>query len=303
MNSPLRRPPLAGFFHKSENMMSRGLRHKPTLNVVLFFLTIGTTYLRGGPWYSFGVMTILLAHEMGHYLMCKKYGIYATMPYFIPFPSFLGTMGAVIKMDARIPSRKALFDVAIAGPLAGLLLTLPAIYFGVQWSEVVEKSALHGHGTALGEPVLYKLLSNLSIGTIPQSQDIYMHPLAFAGWAGLLVTALNLLPVGQLDGGHLVYALFGRHHKTVAGWAIAGFAVVAIFIFPGYAVFLLLLLWFGFRHPPTMDETPLDNKRKAIGIITLMIFVLSFTPEPIISDFNSIVRDYLWNFLFPSGSI
>lgn len=274
---------------------------KPKLNVILFIATCFTTFATGwfshgywqaGLWYGAAIIAILLSHEMGHYLMCRKHGIRATLPFFLPFPNFpppvpmlnpFGTLGAVIRMESRIPSRKALFDVAVAGPLAGLAVTIPCIYFGIRLSEVIDTSTLGKAGTvSLGESMLFAELSRLAIGSLPQNQDIVLHPLAFAGWAGLFVTALNLLPIGQLDGGHIVYALIGKNHNYVATVALIGFGLVSIFIYPGWFLLLILLIWFGHRHPPTMDETPLDDKRIAIGIITLIIFALSFTPEPFI---------------------
>lgn len=266
---------------------------RPKLNIILFLATCCTTFITGwfqngywqaGLWYGFAIISILLAHEMGHYLMCKKYGIKATLPFFIPFPPFgnpFGTMGAVIKMESRIPNRKALFDVAVAGPLAGLALTIPAIYFGVQLSQIVEiKPAAAGGTIYLGESFLYAQISKLAIGTLPEGKDVLLHPLAFAGWAGLFVTALNLLPIGQLDGGHVVYALLGKRHDWVATTALIAFGLISIFMYQGWFLLLILLIWFGYRHPPTLDDRPLDKKRIAIGIFTLVIFLLSFTPEP-----------------------
>jgi len=236
-----------------------------------------------GIWYGGAIISILLAHEMGHYIMCKKYGISVTLPFFIPFPPFIspfGTLGAVIKIESRIPSRKALFDVAVAGPLAGLFLTIPAIYFGIQLSEIVDSQPADASGMIyLGESFLFAKLSNLA-QSVPENQDVMLHPLAYAGWAGLFVTALNLLPIGQLDGGHIVYALIGRGHKIVATTALIAFGGIAIFIFHGWILLLIMLIWFGYKHPPTMDETPVDTKRIVIGVITLLIFLLSFTPEP-----------------------
>ena len=265
----------------------------PKVNYWLFVATCVSTFLTGwlfngswqaGAWYSGGIITILLAHEMGHYLMCRKYGIMATLPYFIPMPlTLFGTLGAVIKMEARLPSRKALFDVAIAGPLAGLVFTIPAIYFGVQMSQIVTTDALPATGgVQLSEPYLFSRIAELAIGAIAADQTILIHPLGYAGWAGLFVTALNLLPIGQLDGGHIVYAVFGKRHKFIAGISLAIFALITIFWFHGWALLLLLLLFFGFRHPPTMNEAPLDYGRVALGVLTLVLFALSFSPEPII---------------------
>ena len=265
----------------------------PRLNVILFICTCVTTFATGwlqngswqaGLWYGGGIIAILFAHEMGHYLMCRMYGIRATWPFFIPFPPLVnpfGTLGALIKMESVIPSRKALFDVAVAGPLAGLVLTIPAIYFGVIMSDVVEATATQADGVVyLGESFLYSILSDFAIGSLPEGQDVMLHPLAYAGWAGLFVTALNLLPIGQLDGGHIVYAMIGERHQMVATLALVAFGAVAVFIYPGWVLFIGLLLWLGHGHPPTLNESPIDLKRKTIGILTIIIFVLSFTPEP-----------------------
>lgn len=264
---------------------------KPKVNLILFVATFLSTFFAGwlprhsvteGLWYSTAIISILLAHEMGHYLMCRRHGIRATLPYFIPFPipgNPFGTLGAVIRMESRIPSRKALFDVAVAGPLAGLVVTLPCIYYGIQLSEVVDLNRVEGVAT-LGESFLFAQISKLAKGDLAANQDILLHPLAFAGWAGLFVTALNLLPIGQLDGGHIVYALIGRHHRIVALVALAGFVLVCVFVYPGWFLLIVLIFWFGYQHPPTLDERPLDRKRFALGIITLILFLLSFTPRP-----------------------
>lgn len=265
----------------------------PRLNLYLFLATCLTTFLTGwvgngnwqaGLWYGGAIISILLAHEMGHYMMCMKYGIRATLPFFIPFPPAInpfGTLGAVIKMESKIPSRKALFDVAVAGPLAGLVLTIPAIYFGIQLSEIVESQPTEASGVLyLGESFLFAKLSYLAVGVLAENQDVMLHPLAYAGWAGLFVTALNLLPVGQLDGGHIVYSIIGKNHRFVAMTALIAFTYIAVFMFAGWIVFLALLVWVGPKHPPTLDESALDWKRSALGIFTLIIFFFSFTPQP-----------------------
>ncbi len=283
VSTPARRP----------RILDRLRSDNPRLNLILFLATCLTTFVTGwlprydwraGLWYSVAIVSILLAHEMGHYLMCRKYGIRATLPFFIPFPPLLnpfGTLGAVIKMESMIPSRKALFDVAVAGPLAGLVLTIPAIYFGVSFSEIVESSTIGGGTVSLGESYLFAKISNWAVGVLPEHQDVLLHPLAYAGWAGLFVTALNLLPIGQLDGGHVIYAMLGKHHRPVTLLALAGFAAIAVFKYPGWLLLLVLLIWFGHRHPPTLDERPIDLKRRVVGVLMIVIFLLSFTPEPI----------------------
>lgn len=268
----------------------------PGLNLILFFLTCVSTFFQGystsptgsladGFWYSGGIITILLFHEMGHYFMCRRHGVHATLPFFIPLPilSPFGTMGAVIRMDSRMPDRRALFDIGIAGPLAGLVVAIPAIYFGVQMSDVRALDTL-GESMTLGESLLFKWLSFLAIGPLQEGTDIILHPLAYAGWAGLFVTALNLLPVGQLDGGHILYALLGERSVFIGRVALALFALMGIVVFPffpGWFPFILLLIWFGYRHPPTADHfTPLDSKRRALAYLAFVIFIVSFTPIP-----------------------
>ena len=256
---------------------------KPHINLILFLLTVLSTYLTSGIWYSVAIIAILLSHEMGHYVMCRKYGVTATLPFFIPFPYLnpFGTMGAVIQMRGMIPNRKALFDIGVAGPLAGFVLTVPAIYFGVAHSTIIDSSQIESASLSLGESLLFKFISFLAVGRVPEGHDILLHPAAYAGWAGLFVTALNLLPIGQLDGGHLVYSLLGRQRAKIYYIIfLIGLGLLSI-IYPGWALLFGLLLVFGRRHPPPLDDvTPLDNKRKIIGFLVILIFMLSFTPIP-----------------------
>ncbi|MCF6159420.1 MAG: site-2 protease family protein [wastewater metagenome] len=256
---------------------------KARIHVLLFIATFLTTYYVNGPWYSVAIMTILLSHELGHFLMCRKYHVDATMPYFLPlpFPPF-GTFGAVIKMKGVIPHKKALFDIGASGPLIGLLFSIPAIIIGLLLSDVRPMPSDDSFYLGLGEPILFSFITKLIFGTLPQGMDIYLHPIAFAGWAGLFVTALNLLPIGQLDGGHVMYALLGKKSDIVYRIGIFLFCVIAILLYPGWMVFAILLLLFGFRHPAPVDEvTPLDFRRKVLGIILFIIFLLSFTPVPL----------------------
>lgn len=266
---------------------------KPVVNLVLFILTFITTFATGylyhnkvsaGFWYSFGIMSILLSHEMGHYLMCRKYGVRATLPFFIPFPPLInpfGTMGAVIRMEGRMPNRRVLFDIGAGGPIAGLIPTLPAVYFGLKMSEIVPQQQQMQGLIYLGDSLLFKALTYLAHGSIAFQQDVILHPLAFAGWAGLFVTALNLLPIGQLDGGHVLYALFGERSQYIYPIILGLFALVCIFFYIGWILLIILLMWFGFRHPPTLDPvTPLDPLRRNIAIGMFVLFILSFTPIP-----------------------
>jgi len=254
----------------------------------LFLLTVASTFMvglsdgiAGAFWYSGGIMVILLAHEMGHYLMARKHGIPATLPYFIPMPfSPFGTMGAVIRMSGTIPDRRALMDVGAAGPLAGMVFIIPAIVLGLLKSKLVTLAAIGDNSISLGDSLLFTLLARISVGPVPAGQDILLHPLAFAGWVGLLVTALNLLPVGQLDGGHISYSLFQGKSRTVSKifyWILIG---VCLFLYAGWMLLVVVLTLIR-RHPPTWDDSlPLDRRRVLMGGIALAIFLLAFTPVP-----------------------
>lgn len=253
------------------------------LHASLFVLTVASTWLVNGFWYSLAIVAILLAHEMGHYLACRRYRVPATLPFFIPMPfTLFGTMGAVIRMRGRIPDRRVLFDIAVAGPLAGLVLAVPACLAGLKVSTIVPAVSGQPGTVQLGDSLLFSFLSRIVLGPLPEGMDVMLHPLAFAGWAGLFVTALNLLPVGQLDGGHVIYALLSRRSRWVSVVVVALFAYICIFHFPGWTLLLALIVLFGFRHPPVLDETRrLDPRRRALGIAMLLFFVVSFTPVPV----------------------
>ncbi len=250
-------------------------------HIILFILTAISTYLVGGLIYSSAIMIILLAHEMGHYFMSKRYGIPTTLPYFIPLPlPPFGTFGAIIKMKGIIINKKALFDVGVAGPLSSFIVSLPCALVGIKLSTLVPIDSSADY-IRLGDPLLFKLIQWILIGELPPGYDIILHPLAYAGWVGLFVTALNLLPVGQLDGGHVVYAVFGQKSK----WAFMGSILILVFLAlyynPGWLALIILLLIFGMRHPQPFDsETPLDRPRKILACFMLIIFILSFTPAP-----------------------
>lgn len=251
------------------------------LQLLLFLLTIGSTLLVGGVWYSLSIVSILLAHEMGHYFMSRRYGVPTTLPYFIPFPlSPFGTFGAIIKMKGVVLDKKALFDIGVAGPLSGFIVAVPFIIIGIKLSTVQAVTASMSY-MQLGDPLMFKLLQKLLIGEIPKGFDVVLHPMGYAGWVGLFVTALNLLPAGQLDGGHVIFALFGERSKWVSGACIVLLGIVAVLYNPGWLVLVILLLVFGVRHPEPIDmETELDGKRKVLAVIILLIFILSFTPVP-----------------------
>jgi membrane-associated protease RseP (regulator of RpoE activity) len=282
-------------------------RQRVWVHLLLFALTVVSTVLVGGPAFSAALLSILTAHEFGHYFTAKWHRVPASLPYFLPLPlPPFGTLGAVIRMSARIPHRRALFDIAAAGPIAGLVLALPLSYVGILASEIVRTDGLPENVVSLGEPLLFQGLAWLAHGSLSPDVDLLLHPLAYAGWAGMFVTALNLLPIGQLDGGHITHALFGSRSRQVAFVIFAGLAAYTLIpivgrllvallpgLFGGLAqyelirrqptwILLLALLWFfGLRHPPTEDETlPLGFRRQAIGALLMVIFVLCFSLDP-----------------------
>ncbi|OPX97304.1 MAG: Peptidase family M50 [Syntrophorhabdus sp. PtaB.Bin047] len=253
------------------------------LHLLLFLATIASTVLVGGFLYSLAIMTILLCHELGHYFVGRHYGIPSTLPFFIPLPlPPFGTFGAVIKMKGGFVNRNTLFDVGIAGPLSGFAATLPFIVVGMKMSTVTPLAGIPAASyMQLGDPLLFRLLQPLLIGDIPAGHDLVLHPFAYAGWVGLFVTSLNLLPVGQLDGGHAVYAIFGEKSTWVYRAVILGLGILAAFTNIGWLTLVILLLIFGMRHPRPFDsETELDGRRKKIAIAVLAIFILSFIPSP-----------------------
>ncbi|MDR4505943.1 MAG: site-2 protease family protein [Candidatus Scalindua sp.] len=259
----------------------------PLINIFLFVVTIFSTYYINGLSYAVSIIIILLAHEMGHFIMCRKYHVDATWPYFIPFPSLFGTLGAVIRMKGHIPDKRALFDIGVAGPIGGLIFAIPVTIIGLSLSEVHPVPQTATGYIGLGEPILFSFFSKMLIGEVSPGYDIYLSPVAFAGWAGLFITALNLLPLGQLDGGHVIYAMLGEHSTKVYKTGILLFCLFTIYLIvryhnPVWFVFAIMLLFIGFKHPPPIDPyTQLDFKRKCIGVLMLVIFLLSFTPIPL----------------------
>ncbi len=316
----------------ADGVETRYLPPQPTQNIrrhlILFLLTLLTTTIAGaygdgsifmqmlrGLTFSIPLLTILLFHEFGHYLTARKYGVDVTLPYFIPGPPFLiGTFGAVIKMRSPLRSKKALFDIGVAGPLAGVAVAIPVIIVGLLLSEVQPLSGGGSGDFSLGSSVLFWLLAKITVGAVPANHDIFLHQIAFAGWVGLLVTMLNLLPIGQLDGGHVTYAILGRHRHQWLGKIVLPILllfgalplpqIIYILIYEAPATGIIKemasygwlgwLLWFVIlkflikpTHPPVMDEAqPLDRRRVLIGWLALLIFVLTFTPAPFIMNFE-----------------
>lgn len=233
--------------------------------------------LRGLP-YSCTLLAILLAHEMGHYLACVYYRIRASLPYFIPVPIGIGTFGAFIRFHSAVKSRRELFDVGIAGPLAGFLFVIPAAGIGMSLSKAVPGIGAHGD-IMFGTPMLIRMLELFLFPGVP-AEDIYLHPVARGAWVGLLATALNLLPVGQLDGGHLAYARFGRLHRYIALATIAALAMLGFIHWPWW-VWSAILLIVGRSHFLVFDESPLGRGRTILLALAVLIFALSFIPAPV----------------------
>jgi len=281
------------------------------LHVLLLVLTVASTTLMGtghwesfasdfgansvslgwpalavrGLWYSGTILAILGCHELGHYFACRYYDVDASLPFFLPFPLVLtGTLGAFIRIREPIPSKRMLFDIGIAGPIAGFAVAVPALIIGMALSHVVVfPPGVDGY--ELGEPLLFKLVSWLMWGTQPEGYTINLHPVAFAAWFGMLATALNLFPIGQLDGGHISYAVLGRRSSHVTLVMIAA-AVTLTWFSASWLVWTVLmvvmLFTFGRHHPRTFDEdVPLDARRKWLALFAVAMFVLCFTPAPI----------------------
>jgi membrane-associated protease RseP (regulator of RpoE activity) len=184
-------------------------------------------------------------------------------------------------MESTVSSRRALFDTGIAGPLTSLVLSIPAIAIGLKLSKVVPVSHIKEGVLRLDDPLLFSIIQRLVLGEVSENYEVFLHPIGFAGWVGLFVTSLNLLPIGQLDGGHIAYGLFGRRSRIIYLIAIAVMAFITVFYNPGWFLLLILIIVFGFRHPPPIDDiTPLDGKRKLMGGVVFLAFLLSFTPAP-----------------------
>jgi Zn-dependent protease len=282
-------------------------RSRVTVNVLLFLLTLVSTLLAGTQfvgsptfdalrrdpswwWMLSGVpfavtlLATLAVHEFGHYFTARHYGVSVSLPYFIPVPPpfLFGTLGAIIRMRTPARDRNALFDIAVAGPLAGLFIAVPALVLGVYWSTVAP--VVPGVWVTFGDSMLTHLFVALRFGEIPEGMKLYTHPVFDAAWVGLLVTALNLMPVGQLDGGRIAYALFGGRHRIVGiATFVALLALGALTWSMNWVVWGFFVLFFvGFHHGPPLDDiTPLTSGRRALGVACLILLVLLIPPIPI----------------------
>jgi membrane-associated protease RseP (regulator of RpoE activity) len=245
------------------------------------------SFLLDGLPFSVTLLAILMAHEMGHYGAARYYRVDATLPFFLPAPTLIGTFGAFIRIRSAILSKRILFDIGVAGPLAGFAALILPLIVGVSLSKVV-----HGIGSqgdlVFGTPVMVRIVEWIVFPGVPTG-DIYLHPVARAAWVGLLATALNLLPIGQLDGGHVLYAFLGERTRIWSRFAVAGLAILGLIqLFTsaykmGYMwlFWSVFLLFFGMRHPAIVDPTPVGRTRSWLGFAALVIFILSFTAAPI----------------------
>ncbi len=282
-------------------------RGRPWINLVLFLATIASTMLFGalhyegfasdfetssqaplvlwrGIWYSGTILAILGAHELGHYYACRYYRVDASLPYFLPAPFLTGTLGAFIRIRQPISTKRMLFDIGVAGPIAGFIVAVPALFLGLSISRVLPLPE-EFVGFSLGEPLLFRLAAWMIWGTAPEGYSLNLHPMAFAAWFGLLATALNLFPIGQLDGGHISYAALGARSTLVTMTAAAA-VILLTFQSPSWiawaVLMVVMLVAFGPRHPRTLDHhIPLDRTRVLVALGALVMFILCFTPAPI----------------------
>jgi membrane-associated protease RseP (regulator of RpoE activity) len=264
------------FAHSFET--NRALDLDQYLNI-LPVLAARPLLLLDGLAFSLTLMTILLSHELGHYFACRYYGIDASLPYFLPAPTPIGTLGAFIRIRSPIYTRRALFDVGIAGPLAGFAVLLPLLAIGVASSKVIPGIAERGD-LIFGTPGILRIMEWLIFPGVPAS-DIYLHPVARGAWVGILATALNLIPIGQLDGGHILYSFAGQRHKLLSRVFVAALVPLGIFYSRTWLVWAVILFFFALRHPTIFDDTPLDRNRVLLGIAALAVFLLTFTLVPI----------------------
>ena len=297
-----------------ENLEARKQRRSLAIAILLFFLTLISTLAVGAQFassyasgrtpdvndlfsnyaamlahpqlllagvpFAFTLIGILLAHELGHFFACRYYGISASYPYFIPAPTLIGTLGAFIRIRSPIYNRKALFDVGLAGPVIGFLFAVPALAIAVFYSRVVPFSDAHA-SIVFGQPLVMRLLvAVLRPGVTPG--DLLLHPVGRAAWVGLFATALNLLPAGQLDGGHILYSVAGKYHKKISIFVALLLIPLGFIFWYGWLAWSVLLLAISFRHPPLLNRwEKLDRARLLWAAVAIVMFILCFMPMPV----------------------
>ena len=249
---------------------------------LLLLGTLITTYMSGGFLFSISLILILGAHEFGHYWASRRNGVRSTLPYFIPAPPIFiaGTFGAFIQIKQVIPNRRVLMEIGCAGPIAGFVIALPVLVYGLSLSHV---SPLLGiEGVNFGNSLILNICAELTLGVDPQSPDfnIHLHPIAFAGWIGMLVTSLNLIPIGQLDGGHIVFALSPKQHKLMGRLFFVALFPLGYF-WTGWFFWALMIVLVGFKTVPLSDDTEeLGTLHKLLGVVSIVIFLVTFIPVP-----------------------
>ncbi|GMR04286.1 MAG: site-2 protease family protein [Thermodesulfobacteriota bacterium] len=278
---------------------------KVLLPTVLFCATVVTTVIAGalyqgadllahpsevlkGVPFSLSLLLILGTHELGHFIASRRHGVHTTLPVFIPAPPWLpyiglfgiGTFGAIIRIKSSITTKNALVDIGAAGPLAGFVVAVFVTAIGLKFSTVLPRFYT-GPTLELGSSLLFGGLSYLIVGSVPRGFDVMLHPVAFAGWIGFFVTAMNLLPIGQLDGGHILYALLGRRHRIFSILMVTTMVALGFLTWPGWFIWAALIYLIGLWHPPVDDYyVPMDRRRKLTSICALIVFVLTFIPMP-----------------------
>ena len=307
--TPLALETSSQFKHESSGLQTPRRRERTWLHVALFLATVLTTMFWGrmhyagflanfssselpevswihGAWYSWTILAILGTHELGHYYACRYYKIDASPPFFLPAPILTGTFGAVIRIRKRIPTKAILFDVGVAGPIAGFIVAVPTLFLGLWLSRITKLPSGDTSFITLGEPLLFQAAAWLVWGSTPEGYSINLHPMGFAAWFGLIATALNLFPIAQLDGGHISYAAFGRKSTTVTVVSLIallglGFVTPSWFVLASFLLIMMIVSG-GLRHPPTLDEhVPLDRTRLWVAVAAVVIFALCFTPAPV----------------------
>jgi membrane-associated protease RseP (regulator of RpoE activity) len=296
--------PTVGVFESS-----RRQRRRWALHLALFLLTLALATLNGGLWghyddsflethqsslemilsrelliqgllFSIPLLTILTCHEMGHYIACRRHRLDVSLPFFIPFPIGLGTLGAVIRIREPIRTRRQLIDIGAAGPIAGFVVLVPFLVYGMLGSEIAAQGDQPGF-LSFGKPLLFRLLVDLLQITVPEGSVMLLHPVGAAAWFGMLITLFNLLPFAQLDGGHIWYALLGRAHRIVVWPLLVVLAVMGALWF-GWWIWIAITLLLKVHHPPADDERmPLGAPRLAVALLSILIFILCFTPAPL----------------------
>ena len=249
---------------------------------ILLVATLVTTFLAGGPLFSISLLSILGAHEFGHYWASKKNGVQSTLPYFIPAPPIFiaGTFGAFIQIKQRIPNRMVLMEIGAAGPIAGFVVAVPMLILGLYLSSVTPSIGMGGIN--FGSSLILKFCSKLVLGVDPSSPhiNIHLHPIAFAGWIGMLVTALNLMPVGQLDGGHIIYAITPGKHSAIGKFIFVGLFPLGYF-WSGWFFWAAMIALMGFKTAPLKEDVEkVELTHIVLGAISMAIFVLTFIPIP-----------------------